>query len=135
MTQHHSHAAAARTVYTPAHAGDLVVVARHTSDSPASAGVLVGIVTATRHGKITAVDTGHGPTLTSDLTAAELHLVPRDQIDVDAAMAEVLELATEGGHEQPFHTVEQARALLQAFRRDLDPAVLRIPPPTKTAVQ
>jgi hypothetical protein len=132
MTQHRTHAVRG-TAYVPACIGDLVVIERHQSDSRTSAGVLVGVVSATRHGKITAVDTGHGPTLTADLAAAALHLVPRRQIDVDAAIAEVRMLAVEDGQTQPFPTVEEVRALLQAFRRDLDPTVLQIPAPTTTA--
>ncbi len=132
MTQHRTHTAGG-IVYVPACVGDLVVIERHPSDRRTPAGVLVGVVTATGRGKITAVDTGYGPTLTADLAAAALHLVPRRQIDVDAAIAEVLMLAAEDGGTQPFRTLEEARALLQAFRRDLDPAVLSIPPPTRAA--
>jgi hypothetical protein len=42
-------------------------------------------------------------------------------------------LSVEDGRTPPFLTIDEARALLQAFRRDLDPAVLQIPAPTKTA--
>jgi hypothetical protein len=136
MTEQQTHTAAGSTLDTPADVGDIVVIERHTTDGPAPALVLVGIVTATtRQGKITEVDAGDGPAVAEDFAAVALHLVPRRQIDTAAAMAEVHALAAESEHTQPFRTVEQARALLQAFRRDLDPAVLLIPPTRTAATQ
>ena len=114
----------------PAHVGDLVVIgyrvhavasrpSRATTTTRAtSIRVLVGIVLSTTPaGRVTEVDTGHLPGPVTPRDAESLHVAPRELLDVDAAMAEVLQLRHKGWRVQPFDSVEQAKTLLRPFLR------------------